>query len=251
MKQISYSRLLTVLLTFIGVQIAGALVALLVGGIPMGLLLLAVNAVALVLGVALRFTHRSDWSRPTTSPLQTLLLLLGIVLLCAGLDMLGEPLDLPDLTAEVMLQVLGNPLGAIAVAIVGPLCEEVFFRAGIMGHVCLRGGCSVRTAILLSSLLFGLIHGNPAQVPFAFCVGLALGYAYYRSGSLFVPALAHIINNGTVALSYYALGDEAFQTFRLSDALGGTWQVLLLGFVLTLSGLALLWRVYNCLKMKG
>ena len=245
MKQISYRRLLTVLFTFIGVQIVGALVTLLVGGISMGVLLLAVNAVALMLGIALRFTTKRDWSRGQTTIGESLLLLLAIVLLCAGLNMLAEPLDLPDLTAEMMLQVLGNPLGAIAVAIVGPLCEEVFFRAGIMGHACLRVGTSVRTAIITSALLFGLIHGNPAQTPFAFCVGLALGYAYYRTRSLLVPALAHIVNSGTVALSYYILGDEAFSSFRLSDLMGGTWQVVLLGSALTLVGLCLLWRMHK------
>lgn len=240
MKQISYSRLMAVLFTFCGVQAVGTLVALLIGGISMGTILLASNALALILGVALRFTSRSDWSLGQTTIGESLRLLLAIVLICAGLDMLAEPLDLPDLTAEMMLQVLGNPLGAIAVVIVGPLCEEVFFRAGIMGYACLRSGASLRTAFLTSAILFGLVHGNPAQTPFAFCVGLALAYAYYRTRSLFVPALAHIINNGTVALSYYVLGDETFSTFRLSTVFGGIVPLIVVGLLVTAVGILLL-----------
>ena len=47
-----------------------------------------------------------------------------------------------------------------------PLVEELLFRGAIEGHF-LQTGKRPGMAILLSALIFGLIHVNPAQVPFA------------------------------------------------------------------------------------
>lgn len=241
MKQIPYGRVLAVLFTFLAAQVAGGAIALLVSGVSMGLMLFAVNAVALVAGLISRFTRRQDWTCGQVSAGVSLQLLVGIILLCMGLHLVSEPLELPDLTGEMMLQVLGHPLGFLTVTLLGPVTEEVFFRSGIMGS-CLRAGTSVRTAIIVSALLFGLIHGNPAQVPFAFCVGLALGYAYLRTGSLLVPILAHIANNGTAGILYLLLDEETFQDFRFATLLGGDIQVVVVGLLFTALGLFVLLR---------
>lgn len=239
MKNIPYGRVLAVLFTFLAAQVTGGAIGLLVGGVSMGLILFGVNAVALVAGLISRFTCRQDWTCGQASLGVNLQLLLGIILLCTGLNLVSEPLDLPDLTAQMMLQVLSHPLGFLTVTLLGPVTEEVFFRAGIMGK-CMRAGTSVRTAIIVSALLFGLIHGNPAQVPFAFCVGLALGYAYLRTGSLLVPILAHIVNNGTAGLLYLFMDEDTFLNFRYATLFGGNVQVVVVGLLIVLAGLCVL-----------
>lgn len=51
-----------------------------------------------------------------------------------------------------------------------------------------------RFAIVLSALLFGLFHGNVVQIPFAFLVGLVLGYVTVEYSVVWAMVL-HIINN--------------------------------------------------------
>lgn len=239
MKTIPYGRVLAVLFTFLAAQVVGGAIAFLVSGVSMGVMLFAVNAVALVAGLISRFARRQDWTCGQASFGVSLQLLIGIILLCMGLNLVGEPLDLPDYAAEMMVQVLGHPLGFLAVTLLGPITEEVFFRSGIMG-ASLRAGTPARTAIIVSAVLFGLIHGNPAQVPFAICIGLALGYAYLRTGSLLVPIVAHIVNNGTAGILYLLMDEETFQDFRFATLFGGNVQVIVVGLLLTALGLYVL-----------
>ena len=62
-------------------------------------------------------------------------------------------------------------------------------------------------ALLASSILFGLCHGNLVQAPMAFVTGLAIGYFVLRTGSLYTGILIHFVNNGlAVVLSAVSTG---------------------------------------------
>ena len=50
-------------------------------------------------------------------------------------------------------------------------------------------------AILISSILFAIIHANTGHWPALFMLGLCLGYAYEKSGSLFRPIFIHSLFN--------------------------------------------------------
>ena len=86
----------------------------------------------------------------------------------------------------------GNILYFIIIAIVPPLFEEFVFRGVILGRLRRYGD---GFAILASSLLFGLFHGNFIQIPFAFFVGLVLGFVVVRTNNLWVAVAIHFINN--------------------------------------------------------
>lgn len=51
------------------------------------------------------------------------------------------------------------------------------------------------TAILISSGFFSMVHGNIPHWPALFLLGLCLGYAYEKSGSLFRPIFIHAFFN--------------------------------------------------------
>ena len=51
-------------------------------------------------------------------------------------------------------------------------------------------------AILMSSLLFGFMHGNFVQIPFAFIVGLACGFIVVKTNSIIPAMVLHLLNNG-------------------------------------------------------
>ena len=50
-------------------------------------------------------------------------------------------------------------------------------------------------AIILSALIFGIFHINPAQVAGAILSGGLFAWLYYRTGSLVPGILIHILNN--------------------------------------------------------
>ena len=75
--------------------------------------------------------------------------------------------------------------------LLGPVAEEILFRGLVLRSLQPYGK---KFAILVSSLLFGLFHGNLMQAPFAFAVGLVMGYVAleYHIGWAIV---LHLINN--------------------------------------------------------
>lgn len=75
--------------------------------------------------------------------------------------------------------------------ILGPISEEILCRGLALRLLQPYGK---RFAIVLSALLFGLFHGNVVQIPFAFLVGLVLGYVTVEYSILWAIIL-HVINN--------------------------------------------------------
>lgn len=79
--------------------------------------------------------------------------------------------------------------------LLGPIAEEVFFR-GLMLRSLERYG--KRFAILASSALFALMHGNLLQLPIAFLTGLVLGYVTLEFHFGWA-VLLHLMNNFVLA----------------------------------------------------
>lgn len=76
-------------------------------------------------------------------------------------------------------------------SIAAPVCEELVYRGAVMRYLERYGSFF---AVLISALLFGLMHGNIAQVPFAFAVGIVLGIIA-QEYSLTASVLIHLFNN--------------------------------------------------------
>ena len=76
-------------------------------------------------------------------------------------------------------------------ALVGPVAEEVVFRGFIMDRLLPYGK---GFAIVLSAVLFGVMHGNFLQGLFAFGAGLVFGYVAVEY-SLKWSVVIHVINN--------------------------------------------------------
>ncbi|MBR3969645.1 MAG: CPBP family intramembrane metalloprotease [Ruminococcus sp.] len=76
---------------------------------------------------------------------------------------------------------------------VAPVFEEIIYR-GFMMQSLEKTGLNKGYAILVSSILFGVMHGNFAQAPFAFVVGMILGYTAMEYGIIW-SILLHFLNN--------------------------------------------------------
>ena len=95
-------------------------------------------------------------------------------------NLLLETLTLEDLNKDVFATLVYNPWGVLAIVLVGPVTEELVFRMGIQRHL-IRHRMRPWMAILLSALIFGAVHGNPAQIPGAVVFGWVLGWLRERA----------------------------------------------------------------------
>ena len=78
------------------------------------------------------------------------------------------------------------------VVILAPIFEEFLFRRQIIDRTRVYGE---KRAILLSSIMFGLFHGNISQMFYAFLLGLVFGYVYLRTGKLRYSIILHMLIN--------------------------------------------------------
>jgi hypothetical protein len=126
---------------------------------------------------------------------------------------------------EAVLPDADTPLKALAfivvIAILPALCEEFIFRVVFMGTLA---PISVGGAIIVSSFAFGMMHGTVQQIPFAFCLGIALAWAYKRTGNYRIPVLAHFINN-LISCVFTLLAD------RLPEMLFSLISIVIVGAV--------------------
>ena len=75
--------------------------------------------------------------------------------------------------------------------ILAPVSEEILFRGAILRNLQPFGK---KFAVLASAFLFGMFHGNLLQTPYAFLVGLVLGYVTVEY-SLGWAIFLHLLNN--------------------------------------------------------
>lgn len=83
-------------------------------------------------------------------------------------------------------------LNYISIALLPAFMEEFVFRGIILGSL---RKFSDTFAIVASALLFGLMHSNFVQIPFAFCGGLIFGYLAVATNSLLPSMIVHFLNN--------------------------------------------------------
>lgn len=81
----------------------------------------------------------------------------------------------------------------LIVAVLPAICEETFFRGFILSS--LSGDKQYRRGILLSGLLFGMMHMDLIRLLPTTCLGIAIAYAVYKTGSIWAGVLMHFLNN--------------------------------------------------------
>ena len=97
-------------------------------------------------------------------------------------------------------------------AVVPALIEEMALRGIIMQPLRRYGD---KFAIVCSSLIFGLMHCNLIQSPFAILAGFAIGYAVIVTESLWTGIIIHFLNNAfsvtvTIVTDLYGLDSKAY-----------------------------------------
>lgn len=111
--------------------------------------------------------------------------------------------ELPNIVEGEFYMIMKDRWGYLVVGLLAPLAEEMVFRGAVLRSL-LRWKENPWIGIVISAVLFAVIHMNPAQMPHAFLIGLLLGWLYYRTDSIVPGVVYHWVNN-TVAYVMYNL----------------------------------------------
>ena len=114
----------------------------------------------------------------------------------------GVELTAPDFT--VPKGIFARLIYAVWVAVVPALVEEFAMRSVVMQPLRRYGDAF---AIMASSLVFAVLHGNLVQAPFAFIAGAGIGYAVCLTNSVWTGVLIHFCNNFYSVLVDFLLED--------------------------------------------
>jgi membrane protease YdiL (CAAX protease family) len=112
-------------------------------------------------------------------------------------------------TQPNLLPIFGSGIGGLLLALftgglIAPIAEEVFFRgfvfAGMYRHLGLR------RALVLSAILFALVHILPTSWPPIFVLGVLFAFLYEQTGSIWPAVVVHGAVNCISFLALYVLG---------------------------------------------
>lgn len=122
----------------------------------------------------------------------------------------SQEIPLPNTSWGVVLYIVRS-------AMVPALIEEFAIRGVVMQPLRKYGDWF---AMLMSSMVFALMHGNMIQIPFAFLAGLAISFAVIKTGSLWTGIIIHFLNNFVSVvqtLLYYNVSSESYTRISLAS----------------------------------
>ena len=136
------------------------------------------------------------------------------------------PVQLPE--AAQLLALVDDH---VSVALSPAICEEALFRGFILSGLRSLGQWP---AIVISSLLFAVAHGSVYRMLPTLFLGLLLGYAVWKTGSLLAGVVIHAITNG-IAVWLAKSGGADLDSLAGRQFLPVSWA--LAGLALMLVGL--------------
>ncbi len=165
--------------------------------------------------LGLREAPRLSWLLVTSA---MLILMMPIIQYSFGINQ-QLPLpdwmsDMEDSAAETLQQllVMKNPvellLNLALIALLPALGEEIFFRGVIQryGYGLFKNPA---VSIWITALLFSAIHLQFEGFIPRFLLGLFLGYLFYWSSNLWLPILAHFLNNALMlVIAFFTPEDQ-------------------------------------------
>ena len=104
-----------------------------------------------------------------------------------------------------------------------PVLEEIGFRSILLGGL-LKSRCRPWLAILITAVIFALFHGVGMHFLVSFVFAIITGWLYWRTGSIILCMIIHIINN---SLSFIELDGQGKVVILL--ILAGSMMLLALG----------------------
>ena len=218
---------------YFGYQLGFSAVAMLVSRFIAPMDPVMTTSVAMVASTVMMMWHLLhfeyvDLTRDKYKEVSRQVLLVSAVFVFAAmyvLNLLIEQAGIPNTMEDTFIEMSRNPLGLLSIALLAPILEEMLFRGAIEGRL-LRMWQNPWGAIIVSSLVFGVVHMNPAQIPFAFLLGVMFGWLYYRTGSLLPGIIGHVLNNSVAAVNMILYGDIPLEKQVQDEAMMWTWAAI-------------------------
>lgn len=125
---------------------------------------------------------------------------IAMVFETVGIEFLSPDITYPE-------GIFGMALSYIAIAVTPALVEEFATRGMVMGTARQYGELF---GLVTSATFFALMHGNLVQIPFAFMMGLVIGFAVIKTGSVVTGMVIHFLNNAiSVSMTYLLANVES------------------------------------------
>jgi uncharacterized protein len=118
------------------------------------------------------------------------------------------------------------------IALIPAIGEELFFR-GIIQKLMMEWLGKAWLAILFTGIIFSALHFQFYGFLPRMMMGILLGYLFFWTNSLWIPILAHFVNNATAVVLYYFINNGSIN--KSVEEIGKNQQEL--PFVLSSLGL--------------
>ena len=136
--------------------------------------------------------------------------------------------------------IFANAINYLTIVLVAPVIEEFFVRGILLTRWTVKWGLT--RAILVSSIVFGLLHTN---IIGGFCFACVMAVFYIRTKSLFIPIFMHILNNLTAwIMEYFTMDLDTSISYETIAEFQESWWVGLIALVLSVPCVILFWRRY-------
>lgn len=134
----------------------------------------------------------------------------------------------------------GSTIGIelVGSALVTPLLEELLHRGVVYGRLRRRMG--MWSSVILSALIFAILHFNIVQFIYAFLLGIVFALFVEKTGKLYPAVLAHILANGVAVIRT--------ETGFLQNTVDGSavaWIYSIVHLVVGILGVILMWKNYR------
>lgn len=131
----------------------------------------------------------------------------------------------------------------VLIAVIPAIGEELFFR-GAVQPVMIKWFKNIHVAIWLTAFVFSFIHMQFLGFIPRLMIGAVFGYMAHWSGSLLLPMIGHLFNNGLAVLLVWFIGIEEIDSS--AETLGaneGEWIIVLLSVTIVSFGLFVIRRI--------
>ncbi|MFD1851568.1 CPBP family intramembrane glutamic endopeptidase [Oceanobacillus bengalensis] len=112
-------------------------------------------------------------------------------------------------TMDIMQIARALPLFMIVPAIIAPILEEIIFRKIIFGS--LHNHMNFFLAALLSSLVFGIVHGELEHMLIYASMGFVFAYLYVKTKRILTPIIVHAAMNSITVIVQFSYTPEELQ----------------------------------------
>ncbi len=114
-------------------------------------------------------------------------------------------------------------LNFITIAILPAICEEWIFRGTLQKFLSEK--INIHLAILITSLVFSLIHFDFEAFLPRIILSILLGYVFYFSGSLWSSIFLHVVNNGAQVILMYCNYTGIYKSDTENPEMPKTWEL--------------------------